>query len=183
MLVFLVGFLLGLAIGLAFLRWQQTWYTNKHRSLLRRLKHSAEITQMPYTTQISTAIADQDQTITQLKTRLQALHESLKFSPTGYLHIDEENQLVWFNPRAADLLCIDFSPESGLATPRLLLEVVRSYELDQLIEQARRTQTLCQQDWTFHAASPDPVHLSESVESPLRGQAFPTIRRTNRRLY
>ncbi|MEO1123085.1 MAG: PAS domain-containing sensor histidine kinase [Cyanobacteria bacterium J06635_15] len=176
MLGFIVGFLLGLAVGLVLLGWQRVWYTQKHKSLLRRLKNTSETTKMPYTTQISTAIANQDKAITNLENQLKALHQSLEFSPTGYLHVDEENQLLWFNQRAAELLCIDVSPQSGLMRPRLLLEVVRSYELDQLIEQARRTQALCQQDWTFHAASPDPVHLSESVVSPIRGQAFPMVK-------
>ncbi|MEO0824544.1 MAG: sensor histidine kinase, partial [Cyanobacteria bacterium J06642_9] len=144
MLGFIVGFLLGLAVGLVLLGWQRVWYTQKHKSLLRRLKNTSETTKMPYTTQISTAIANQDKAITNLENQLKALHQSLEFSPTGYLHVDEENQLLWFNQRAAELLCIDVSPQSGLMRPRLLLEVVRSYELDQLIEQARRTQALCQ---------------------------------------
>jgi two-component system phosphate regulon sensor histidine kinase PhoR len=63
--------------------------------------------------------------------------------------VDEENQLIWFNDQAKEMLNID-RWEPGQV--RLLLELVRSYELDVLIDQTRHQQQPIQQEWAFHPA-------------------------------
>lgn len=101
----------------------------------------------------------------------------LQRAPIGYLEVDDENQLTWINPLASHMLGI---PETeSLATaqtalsPRLLLELVRSFELDQLIESTRRAQQPCQQDWVLNLVSPDPINPDEGVAYPLRGHGVP----------
>ena len=58
---------------------------------------------------------------------------------------------------------------------RLLLEVVRSYELDRLIEQTRRQQQPMQQEWLFHPVSSDAWQLSELKSLTLRASSFPLL--------
>ena len=58
-------------------------------------------------------------------------------APIGYLQVDSDNYLKRSNAVARELLGLT---PSAIATPRLLLELVRSYELDRLIEKTRRTQ-------------------------------------------
>ena len=101
----------------------------------------------------------------------------LQTAPIGYLEVDDENQLTWINPLASQMLGIPeaeslASPQTATA-PRLLLELVRSFELDQLIEQTRRAQQPCQQDWTLNLVSPDPINPNEGLAYPLRGHGVP----------
>ncbi len=91
-------------------------------------------------------------------------------APVGVLQVDEENQLIWCNLHACQLLSIQ-PPQ--LSNRRLLLELVRSYELDQLIEQTRVQQQPCQNDWIFHPVSTDPSQLSRQSPRPLRGHGIP----------
>lgn len=101
----------------------------------------------------------------------------LQTAPIGYLEVDDENQLIWINPLASRMLDIS-EPEQltdspATTSPRLLLELVRSFELDQLIESTRRAQTPCQKDWTLNLVSPDPINPHEGVAYPLRGYGLP----------
>ncbi|MEM8780353.1 MAG: PAS domain-containing sensor histidine kinase [Cyanobacteria bacterium P01_G01_bin.49] len=78
---------------------------------------------------------------------LQTRQQAIDFAPIAYLRIDEENQLLWCNQKAQELLHIDRWKPGEI---RLFLELVRSYELDQLIEQTRETQTPQTVEWTFY---------------------------------
>ena len=94
----------------------------------------------------------------------------LQKAPIGYLEVDAENQLIWINGLACQMLGL--TPEissAELKEPRLLIELVRSFELDQLIEHTRTKQAPCQQDWTLNLVSPDPINPNEGVAHPLRG--------------
>lgn len=68
-------------------------------------------------------------------------------APCGFIMVDEENQLLWCNEQARQLLNID-KWEPGQV--RLLLELVRSYELDELIERTRHQQQSIEHEWVFH---------------------------------
>lgn len=94
----------------------------------------------------------------------------LQEAPIGFLKVDEDNQLLQCNPQACQLLGMSAfqSPR-----PRLLLEVVRSYELDELIEQVRSAQMSCQREWVFNPANPDPSLLSKQQPFPLKGYGIP----------
>ncbi|NJN20551.1 MAG: PAS domain-containing protein [Leptolyngbya sp. RL_3_1] len=94
-------------------------------------------------------------------------------APLGYIQVDGENQLVWCNATASRLLGIAYANQAVADTPRLLLEWVRSYELDQLIEETRQTHAPRQRDWVLNLVSPDPFYPTEGVAYPLRGHGLP----------
>lgn len=94
-------------------------------------------------------------------------------APIGYLEVDDENQLLWINPLACQILGMSCSRAEELPLPRLLLELIRSYELDQLIDHTRQSQTRQEQDWTLHLVSPDPINPNAGISHPLRGFGVP----------
>ena len=94
----------------------------------------------------------------------------ISLAPMGYLRVDDENQLIRGNLPALDLLNIqDYNP----AEPRLLLELVRSYDLDALIQKARSTGRSCQAEWILYPASLNVTHVTNLTPYPLRGYATP----------
>lgn len=101
------------------------------------------------------------------------LRSLLHQAPIGYIQVDEENQLMWCNGTASRLLGIAYGNQEPSDNPRLLLEWVRSYELDHLIDQTRHSQTPHQEEWTLNLVSPDPLHPNEGVAYPLRGHSVP----------
>lgn len=70
----------------------------------------------------------------------------MSLSPLGYLLIDNDNHLDWCNDAAQRLLQI-YGWQPG--ERRLFLEFIRSYELDQLIERTRQSQSPQSQEWSF----------------------------------
>lgn len=116
-------------------------------------------------------------TLDLLRARNQALESQLadwasiiNTAPVGYLQVDEDNQLLWSNQTALKLLDIqDYAPNE----PRLLLEVVRSYDLDALIEQARSTRKPCQREWNHYPASIEVANVTTPTVHPLRAYALP----------
>jgi two-component system phosphate regulon sensor histidine kinase PhoR len=165
-----LGFLVGLSVGLVILAFYRVRYGKKLRQLLQKLRVQSTSQSMPYESQIASAIATQTSAVNDLNAQIADFQQILRLAPLGYLHLDDENRLIWANTKACDLL--GFKPPD-LETPRLLLAIVRSYELDHLVEQTRQTQRMCQQDWTFYSISPDPSNLSERPAYPLRGYGMP----------
>lgn len=99
--------------------------------------------------------------------------ELLQKAPIGYLEVDDENQLLWINEQAGQMLGITAECQGAdLAQPRLLLELVRSFELDQLIENTRQAQAPCTKEWTLNLVTPDPFNPNEGVAYPLRGHGI-----------
>ncbi len=148
--------------------WQRARSNAKMRFLLRKLQASAYESVLPSESQLSLAIAAQQRVQQQLEQQLDAYQKVLEAAPIGYLRVDDENRLLWCNEMARQLLQI---PQERYETLRLLLEVVRSYELDQLIEQTRQTQKVRDRDWTFYPISSDP--MQPQAECPLRGYGIP----------
>ncbi len=165
-------FLLGLAIGLLLLGWYRYQLTSKLKQLTQDLSTDSIDAGLSLTSQLALAVAHHQRSGQQLERRLETWKQILNLAPIGYLQVDEENQLTWCNPHASQTLHIQPSNHNQ---PRLLLELVRSYDLDSLIEQARDSQKLCQRDWTFYAASVDAVNMSVQQAIPLRGVAFPLV--------
>lgn len=166
----MLGFLVGLLVGLAILMVYRIRYGARLKTLLQRMRVQSTSRVMTYESQIASAIATQTNEFDLLREQIANFRQVLKLAPIGYLELDEENRLLWCNPKAQELLAIhqiDFDP------PRLLLAIVRSYELDHLVERTRQTQTACQQDWTFHSISPDPANVSERPAYSLRGYGMP----------
>jgi two-component system phosphate regulon sensor histidine kinase PhoR len=80
------------------------------------------------------------------KLELQLHHQLLDNLPLGYLRINKNNCLVECNIQARELLNIQRWEPNSL---RFFLELVRSYELDQLIQQTRKTQKNLVIEWQF----------------------------------
>lgn len=83
-----------------------------------------------------------------LESQLEIWENALADAPVAFLWVDRDDGLRWCNDRARDLFGIrQWQPQQD----RLLIEVVRSYDLDQLVQQTRRGRSSCQREWTFYA--------------------------------
>ncbi|MBW4695073.1 MAG: HAMP domain-containing histidine kinase [Lyngbya sp. HA4199-MV5] len=163
-------FLLGLLLGLGLLGWYHIRLTRKLERLAESLQSDLSRWSLGATSRLIRTIATHVNHHEQLTHDLELWQHLCKTSPIGMLQVDEENQLVWCNAQAGQLLSITLPHP---AQRRLLLELVRSYELDQLIEQTRVLHKPCQSDWTFHPVSADPSQLSRQLSRSLRAHSVP----------
>ncbi|MBV9386249.1 MAG: HAMP domain-containing histidine kinase [Chroococcidiopsidaceae cyanobacterium CP_BM_ER_R8_30] len=165
----LLAFFLGLIIGMGLWFWQSHRFHWQLRRLLQMLQtgSSNSIAVFP---RLQREIAKQQQQHQELQTQLQTYQELLQVAPLGYLQVDEENQLLWCNQQAQQLLGLQ-KWEPGQV--RLLLELVRSYELDQLIEQTRIEQQPQVREWMFHPACVDAAALVDVRTLALRASSWP----------
>ncbi|GAB4465956.1 MAG: ATP-binding protein [Elainellaceae cyanobacterium] len=171
----ILDFLLGLVIGLGLLCWQQFRQRQRLNRLLRELR-ATDVETSPFsaTSQLALTVARQQRVQQQLESEVSTYQAILNAAPVGYLQLDDENRLVWCNHEARSLLGITPNlPPNRPDNPRLLLELVRSYELDDLVEQARNSKTLCQKDWVFYPVSQDVTQLTRQRSYMLRGYAVP----------
>ena len=165
----LLWFLFGLTIGLCGLGWYHRQLTCRLRRLTYTVQPNVLRGARPSTARLLRAIAEHVNDYKALTTNRAIWQQFCHAAPIGMLQVDEENQLLWCNDQAGQLLSIQ--PPLPVQ-PRLLLELVRSYELDQLIEQTRILQKPCQSDWTFHPVSADPSQLSRQLSRPLRAHSI-----------
>lgn len=165
-------FLLGLSVGLLLLVGLRIQLNLKLRALLRQVDLESLESSLGLTARLASAIVHQRQAAQHLEEQIESYKQVLYNAPIGYLQVDEENQLVWSNLQACTIFNI---PTWDPAKPRLLLELVRSYELDHLIEQTRDLQKPCQSEWTFCPVCPDPANLIHQQTCALRGYGFPLI--------
>ena len=167
----ILEFLGGLSIGLTLFWWQRSRLEARLKKVLRNLQSDVLDSSFNSTTQLVLAVGQQQQFQKQLQQQLTTYESVLHQAPIGYLQVDDENRLIWCNQQARSLLSIH--QETNTTKPRLLLELVRSYELDDLIEKTRDAGEPCQSDWTFHLVSSDPSQLSEQQGCALRGYGLP----------
>ncbi|MBD2776432.1 sensor histidine kinase [Iningainema tapete] len=171
-MLLLLGLILGLAIGIGFWVWQQVQlnrYLNKVLQLdqarfstallLPRLRHNIKL------------VKQQRQNFQQ---QLQTYEALLEFAPVGYLLLDEENQLLWCNEQARKMLYIQRWQPGQV---RLLLELVRSYELDHLIEQTRDEGQPQLREWVFHPSCENAQEMLEVKSYLLRATSLPLATR------
>ncbi|NMG07060.1 ATP-binding protein [Brasilonema sp. UFV-L1] len=153
----ILGFLLGLAVGVSFWVWQQVQLNRYLGQVLRPLTaHSSDVALLiPGLRHEIKLIVQQRQQLQQL---LQTYEDLLEFAPVGYLQVDEENQLLWCNQQARKMLYLQRWQPGQV---RLLLELIRSYELDQLIEQTRDRQKSQVKEWVFHPSCENAAAISE----------------------
>jgi two-component system, OmpR family, phosphate regulon sensor histidine kinase PhoR len=166
-----IDFLLGLLVGLGLLWWQRSRSNARVKGLAQQL--NPEIMGYPFssTSQLALAIARQQKVAQHLEQQIATYQQILQLSPIGYLQVDDENRFLWCNAQAQNLLGI---PSAAYPSkPRLLLEVVRSYELDELIEQTRDAEASCQSEWTYYPINADPTQLLEQESYVLRGYGLP----------
>lgn len=168
----LLGFFLGLTVGIGFWIWQQVQLS---RYLMR-------VTQSPYShnSKVKVALAllsGLRREILAIKQHRQDLQQSLQtyqdlldFAPVGYLQVDEENQLLWCNQQAREILYLQRWQPGQV---RLLLELVRSYELDRLIEQTRDRQKPQTKEWVFHPSCDNAAEMPTIKSLMVRAFSWP----------
>lgn len=164
------AFFLGLMLGIGFWLWQQNRLYRQLRQILSLLPTSAEGISLPLVSRLRRGIALTNQYGQDLQAQLQTWQQMLRMAPVGYLLVDEENQLIWCNEQARSLLEIQrWEPDQV----RLLLELVRSYELDQLIEQTRKEQQPKSKEWIFHPSCSDASVMGEVRSFTLGASSWP----------
>ncbi|WP_100901300.1 sensor histidine kinase [Nostoc flagelliforme] len=166
----LLGFLLGLAVGIGFWVWQQVQLNRYLGRLLRPLTSHSYKMGLLLIPGLRQEIAMVKQHRQDLQQSLQTYQDLLDFAPVGYLQVDEENQLLWCNQEAQKILYLQsWQPEQV----RLLLELVRSYELDHLIEQTRDLQKPQTGEWIFHPSRDDAAEMATIKSLALRASSLP----------
>ncbi|MEL6221885.1 MAG: HAMP domain-containing sensor histidine kinase [Cyanobacteria bacterium J06627_8] len=171
----LIGFFIGLGCGFLLLAWHRRQSNKKIAALLTDFR--PEVASSPFSaiSQLSLAIAYQQEVQQSLEQQLATYRQLLQLSPIGFLWVDEENRLLWSNAEAQTLLKMTLNDAQE---PRLLLELVRSYELDVLIEEVRTSQEQRQREWVFYPYNPDPIRLAKQTSYALRGYGFPLHKKT-----
>ncbi|AFZ45243.1 PAS/PAC sensor signal transduction histidine kinase [Halothece sp. PCC 7418] len=161
-LTILFTFASGLFLGLLIGYWQKRSSQKKLRQLLKDLsdQHPENIS-LPLSNRLRREILRIQAHADQLQNQLELWQDLIEVAPIGYIQVDEENQLLWCNQQARQLLRLDRWKQGQV---RLLLELVRSYELDQLIEETRKTQHPQIQEWVFHTTD---------FSTDTRGQSSP----------
>lgn len=166
----LLGFFLGLAVGIGFWVWQQVQLNRYLWQVLQPLtSHSVKV-RLPLIPRLRQEIAMVKQQRQDLQQSLQTYQDLLDFAPLGYLQVDEENQLLWCNQQAQEILQLQRWQPGQV---RLLLELVRSYELDQLIEQTRDRQKPQMREWVFHPSYDHAAAVLELKSLALRASSLP----------
>lgn len=168
----LIWFLLGLLVGILPTSWYYLQLNRQLQRLAKDLGRAPVFGSWARPDQLAVTLAAYRTRYQQLAGQVQDWEGIFKNAPIGYLQVDGENQLLWCNEIACQYLAIQrwqYSP------PRLLLEVVRSYELDALVEQARNQQTHCERDWSFYPALELLPSPQQHASKLLRGEAFPLL--------
>ncbi|MBW4643592.1 MAG: PAS domain-containing sensor histidine kinase [Goleter apudmare HA4340-LM2] len=168
--MFLLGFCLGLAVGVGFWIWQQIQLNRYLGRVLKPLNSYSSKVVLPLMPRLRQEIAMVKQHRQDLQQSLEAYQELLDFAPLGYLQVDEENQLLWCNRQAREILYLERWQPGQV---RLLLELVRSYELDRLIEQTRDSQKPQVREWVFHPSCENAAAMLEVKSLALRASSFP----------
>lgn len=158
----------GLALGLGCWLWSFRRWQRQLSHLVQQFPKETSSDEFPPQVRLIKAVQTQQETQESLQQRLRTWQSVMQGAPIGYLEVDGEDHMYWHNLKAADLLNIELRKQ-GLFLRRSLLQVVRSYELDQLIETVRKAQSPLCRDWTFHAVQ-NPLHAKDF---PIRAYGFP----------
>jgi two-component system, OmpR family, phosphate regulon sensor histidine kinase PhoR len=169
--MFLLGLSLGLVLGVGFWVWQQ-YQLNRYlaqtlRPLTARSPLSLSLLLIPRLRHEIALVKHQGQYLQQ---QLQTYQDLLEFAPIGYLQVDDENQLLWCNEKAREMLYLERWQPGQI---RLLLELVRSYELDRLIELTRDRASLQIKEWEFHPSCESPQAVIDVKSMVLRATSLP----------
>lgn len=140
--------------------------------MLTALSDTDELqTAFPVTSLVRRELQYLEKRARQLEETLAIQKSLLDRAPVGYLHVDADNQLLWCNRQAIELLKLDrWQPDQV----RLLLELVRSYELDQLIQATRAAKSQKTRDWTYYPTNYASARLILPDDSiALKGYGYP----------
>lgn len=178
-----INFFLGLAVGIGVYAGQQFRFKQQLKKTLKSYgANTDEEVSLPLHSLIRRELADLNRQRKKLEKDQQVWQELIEQAPIGYLQVDAENQLLGCNQAAKDLLRIDSRRSLRV---RLLLELVRSYDLDSLIEETRRSSRPQQKEWIFYFTryvSPDDTEAQTNTQNAskqivesiaLKGYGFP----------
>lgn len=170
-----LAFSLGLGLGAVIIVIQQVRLNRNLQYLLSRLESHGPPparggNNATMTSRLMVAVGQKHQEQVQLKEILSGVQELITHAPLAYLQVDRDNHLVWCNLEAARLARIEHpSPKR----PRLLLEQIRSYDLDRLIEKTRLSQRPYQREWVLHPLNPDPLNPDPRESIQILGHGVP----------
>ncbi|NJN31298.1 MAG: histidine kinase, partial [Synechococcales cyanobacterium RM1_1_8] len=171
----IVTFSLGLGLGILLVGLQHIRLNRSLYRLLARLEPNIPqprqaIGPFNLASRLMAAVGQQHQQQFQLEQLLNRVQQLITHAPIAYIQVDCDNYLVWCNQEASRLIQIaQPSPER----PRLLLEQIRSYELDRLIEKTRQGQQPYQRRWVLHPLNPDPLNPDPQRSIHLMGHGIP----------
>jgi two-component system, OmpR family, phosphate regulon sensor histidine kinase PhoR len=165
-----LGFCLGLAVGIGFWVWQQFQLNHYLEQVLQTQTTRFSKVALPLIPPLRHEIAAFRHQGQHLQQQLQTYQDLLEFAPIGYLQVDEENQLLWCNEQAREILHLERWQPGQV---RLLLELVRSYELDRLVEQTRERASLQIKEWVFHPPCENAAAMVEVKSVVLRATSLP----------
>lgn len=161
-LVIFISTIFGLCVGAGCCYlWREEHFKQQFQQVLAVMETSAarEDISLPMVSQLRRRAIISQQQQQQLEQQLFSWQSLLQEAPIGYLQVDRDNQVLWCNQIAQQLLQIQkWRSEQA----RLLLELVRSYELDRLIEKSRSTQVGHELIWQFHFGYHDAAN-SQSI--------------------
>ncbi|WPF88384.1 HAMP domain-containing sensor histidine kinase [Cyanobacterium aponinum AL20118] len=142
----MINFLLGLAIGLFIYFWNVYRANCQLKEILYSLSEFDSVKSLSKIAQVRRGVNLLNNKFYYTQLELDVHHELIRKNPLGYLRIDANNCLIECNEEAKKILYIQrWNPQ----ILRLFLELVRSYELDQLIQQTRKTQKRLTIEWQF----------------------------------
>jgi len=146
-MVSILTFVLGLAVGIAISYWKEHQFNLRLQEILTSLfnQNNNQIS-LSLISRIRREVIQLQELLGKQQEQLETKQELLNQIPLGYLQVDQENQLIWCNQKAQEMLKI----RDWMGKPRLLLELVRSYELDRLIESTRHSQEHHSQTWELY---------------------------------
>ena len=139
-------FLFGLIIGLSILGWKSYKTNIQLNEILNSLEQIEPVDSLGKIAQVRRKVNRLNHNFYHTQLELQLHHQLIDNLPLGYLRINENNCLIECNLKAKEFLNIQCWEAQSL---RFFLELVRSYELDQLIQQTRKTQKSLLIEWQF----------------------------------
>jgi two-component system, OmpR family, phosphate regulon sensor histidine kinase PhoR len=140
----LAGLIIG---GLASFSWFQFKNTAQLQTILNLinqktdnnypLSSSRSASSQPVLSQLRRSAVRINNQLQKKEEELKSWQDLFRAAPIGYLQLNDNNQILWCNIQAQQLLHLaNWAPDK----PPVFLAVVRSFELDQLISQTRKTQ-------------------------------------------
>lgn len=166
----LLSFCLGLMVGLSIWVWQQFQLNRYISQVLRPLTANGTKVALPLIPRLRHELALVKYQGLHLQQQLQTYQDLLEFAPIGYLQLDDQNQLLWCNSQAREILYLQRWQPGQV---RLLVELVRSYELDRLVERTRERQQLQIKEWEYHPSCDSAAAMLEVKSSVLRATGLP----------
>jgi two-component system phosphate regulon sensor histidine kinase PhoR len=150
------------------------WQARRQRRHWQRLLSQipAEVTQkdLSVQSQMRQALTHLSHCKAEAEAQLAMYEQVLELAPIGYVQVDAENHPLVFNREARSLLKVsDWNPGGD----RLFLEVVRSYELDLLIQQTRYQQQSYHREWQFFPHATDADEIISQNPQTLKAYSLP----------